>query len=112
VNAVATEPVYLDLHLEPSASYAPALPEGHNAFAYVYQGDARIGAAGTRVERGELALTSRGASLPVTAGEQGARLIVVAGRPLGEPVARYGPFVMNTAEEIHQAFADYRAGKL
>jgi hypothetical protein len=112
VNAVATEPVYLDLHLEPSASYAPVLPPGHNAFAYVYQGDARIGAAGTRVERGELALTSRGASLPVTAGEQGARLIVVAGRPLDEPVARYGPFVMNTAEEIHQAFADYRAGKL
>ena len=112
VNAVATEPVYLDLHLEPRASYAPQLPEGHNAFAYVYQGDAKIGAAGTQVERGELALTSHGASLPVTAGGQGARLIVVAGRPLNEPVARYGPFVMNTTEQIHQAFADYRAGKL
>src|SRR5262245_14574979 len=56
VSAVATEPVYLDLHLEPSATYAPLLPPGHNAFTYVYQGDARIGAAGTRVERGELAL--------------------------------------------------------
>ena len=59
----------------------------------------------------EMALLTRGASLPVTAGEQGARLIVVAGRPLNEPVARYGPFVMNTVEEIHQAFADYQAGR-
>ena len=59
-----------------------------------------------------MALLTRGASLPVTAGEQGARLIVVAGRPLNEPVARYGPFVMNTVEEIHQAFADYQAGRL
>jgi redox-sensitive bicupin YhaK (pirin superfamily) len=88
------------------------LPEGHNAFAYVYHGDAQVGAASTGVQRGELALTTRGAQLPITAGAQGARLIVVAGRPLNEPVARYGPFVMNTTEEIHQAFADYRAGRL
>ena len=112
VADVATEPVYFDLHLEPGAAYTATLPEGHNAFAYVYQGGARIGAASTDVQRGELALTTRGALLPVTAGPQGARLIVVAGRPLDEPVARYGPFVMNTTEEIHQAFADYRAGRL
>ncbi len=56
----------------------PQLPEGHNVFAYVYQGDAQIGAAATAIERGELALTSHGASLPVTAGAEGARLIVVA----------------------------------
>ena len=57
-------------------------------------------------------MLTHGAQLPVTAGERGARLIVVAGRPLNEPVARYGPFVMNTQEEIHQAFADYQAGRL
>jgi redox-sensitive bicupin YhaK (pirin superfamily) len=78
----------------------------------VYVGDAKIGAAGTSVARGELAMLSHGTQLPVTAGAQGARLIVVGGRPLNEPVARYGPFVMNTPEEIRQAFADYQAGRL
>jgi len=112
VTDVATEPLYFDLRLEPGAAYTAILPEGHNAFAYVYEGDAKIGAASTSLQRGELALTTRGAQLPVQAGERGARLIVVAGRPLNEPVARYGPFVMNTTEEIHQAFADYRAGRL
>ena len=112
VSAVATQPVYFDLHLEARASHSPVLPQEHNAFVYVYQGDARIGAAGTQIERGELALSSLGATLPITAGDEGARLILVAGRPLKEPVARYGPFVMNTEAEIHQAFADYRAGKL
>jgi len=112
VMEVATDPLYFDLHLEPNASCTATLPEGHNAFAYVYQGGAKIGAAGTGIKSQEMALLTRGASLPVTAGEQGARMIVVAGRPLNEPVARYGPFVMNTVEEIHQAFADYQAGRL
>jgi redox-sensitive bicupin YhaK (pirin superfamily) len=112
VMEVATDPLYFDLHLEPNASYTATLPGGHNAFAYVYQGDAKVGAAGTGIKAQEMALLTRGASLPVTAGPHGARLIVVAGRPLNEPVARYGPFVMNTVEEIHQAFADYQAGRL
>ncbi len=81
-------------------------------FAYVYAGDAQIGAAATAIARGELALTSHGSTLPITAGKDGARLIVVGGRPLKEPVARYGPFVMNTVEEIREAFADYQAGRL
>jgi redox-sensitive bicupin YhaK (pirin superfamily) len=112
VTNVATEPLYFDLHLDGGASYTAATPSGHNVFAYVYQGDAKIGAAATSIARGELALTTHGATLPVTAGPQGARLIVVGGRPLNEPVARYGPFVMNTADEIRQAFADYQAGRL
>ncbi len=112
VDNVATEPVYFDLHLEPNASYTADLPPGHNAFAYVYQGEAKIGAAALGVARGELALLTHGEALPVTAGSAGARLIVVAARPLNEPVARYGPFVMNTPDEIRQAFADYQAGRL
>ena len=78
----------------------------------MYQGDAKIGAASTAIARGELALLTQGATLPVTAGATGARLIVVAARPLNEPIARYGPFVMNTPDEIRQAFADYQAGRL
>jgi redox-sensitive bicupin YhaK (pirin superfamily) len=112
VTDVATEPVYFDLHLDAGASYVAELPDGHNVFAYVYQGEAKVGASGTSIARGEMALTSLGTSLPVTAGAEGARLIVVGGRPLKEPIARYGPFVMNTAEEIRQAFADYQAGRL
>jgi quercetin 2,3-dioxygenase len=112
VTNVATEPVYFDLRLDAGGSYVAELPEGHNVFAYVYAGEAKIGGAGTSIARGELALTSPGERLPVTAGAEGARLIIVGGRPLEEPVARYGPFVMNTAEEIRQAFADYQAGRL
>ena len=112
VHDIVTEPVYFDLHLDAGATYAASLPAGHNAFVYVYQGEAKVGAAGTLIQRGELAMLTHGVTLPVTAGAQAARLIVVAGRPLNEPVARYGPFVMNTVEELHQAFADYQAGRL
>ena len=112
VTDIATEPVYFDLRLDAGASYVAELPEGHNVFAYVYAGEAKIGGGGTSIARGELALTSAGTRLPVVAGPEGARLIVVGGRPLAEPVARYGPFVMNTEQEIRQAFADYQAGRL
>ena len=114
VTDVATEPVYYDLHLEGGASYALPLPAGHNVFLYVYEGSISAGpdSSARRVRRGEMALLSHGSRVEVAAEYNGAKLIVVGGRPLNEPIARYGPFVMNTAEEIHQAFADYRAGKL
>lgn len=114
VTDVATEPVYYDLHLEGGASYALPLPAGHNVFLYVYEGSISAGpdSSARRVRRGEMALLSHGSRVEIAAEYNGAKLIVVGGRPLNEPIARYGPFVMNTAEEIHQAFADYRAGKL
>src|SRR5690606_21575338 len=110
VSAVATEPVYYDLSLDPGASYEIDVPAEHNVFVYVYQGAADVGpeSARERVERGEIALLSHGPKVAVAAaGDETLRLILVGGRPLGEPIARYGPFVMNTREEIYQAFADF-----
>jgi redox-sensitive bicupin YhaK (pirin superfamily) len=80
----------------------------HNAFAYVFEGNARIGAEAQLVERGQLAVLSLGDAVTVEGGPKGGRLILVAGRPLREPVAKYGPFVMNTPAEIQRAFQDYR----
>ena len=88
------------------------LPAGHNAFIYVYVGNAVVGAGATPLQRGELALLGLGDTVRVAASAEECRLILVAGRPLKEPIARYGPFVMNTREEINQAFEDYRAGRL
>jgi redox-sensitive bicupin YhaK (pirin superfamily) len=80
------------------------------AFAYVFEGAAMMGIK--EMEKSQLAVLSQGEVFTVTADAQPARLILVAGRPLREPVVKYGPFVMNTPEEIHQAVADYQAGRL
>jgi len=114
VTDVATDPAYFDLHFEAGASLTVPLPERHNSFIYVYEGRIGAGPAAERttVERGELALLSHGDSLELVAGDDPCRLILLAGRPLGEPIARYGPFVMNTNDELKQAFLDYQSGRL
>jgi quercetin 2,3-dioxygenase len=109
VQAHATAPLYLDVFLEDGEFHA-AVPVEHNAFVYVYEGSLDI--AGRAVTRGELAVLSQGDTLAATAGAAGARFILVAGRPLKEPVARYGPFVMNRPEEIQQAMRDFTEGRL
>jgi redox-sensitive bicupin YhaK (pirin superfamily) len=109
VGGVATDPTYLDIALEKGASFSHVLPKDYNAFAYVFEGAAMIGIK--EVEHQQLAVLSQGERFEVTADAQPARLILVAGRPLREPVAKYGPFVMNTPQEIHQAVADFQAGK-
>jgi redox-sensitive bicupin YhaK (pirin superfamily) len=109
----ATSPVYLDIALAAGAQWEHRLPDGHNAFAYVFEGDTTIGMGDDArpVAAQELAVLGGGESFAVRAGTNGARLILVAGRPLREPVARYGPFVMNTKEQIMQAFVDFQEGK-
>lgn len=110
VAGIATEPVYLDIAVQPGAQLEVPLPEGHSAFAYVFDGDdAQV--AGDVLRRSELAVLSKGGTVRIGGRDKAARVLVVAGRPLGESVARYGPFVMNTPEEIHQAIVDFRAGK-
>jgi redox-sensitive bicupin YhaK (pirin superfamily) len=109
VSAVVTEPIYLDVALTAGAKFEVPLPAAHNAFAYVFEGAAQI--AGEKVGRGELAVLGRGDRFEVEAGAEDARFVLIAGRPLHEPVAKYGPFVMNTADEIRQAVYDYQSGK-
>lgn len=109
----ATDPVYLDIALDAGASWEYALPEGHNAFLYAYEGAATVGEGddGRALETRELAVLGGGPALSLRAGAQGLRAILLAGRPIGEPVARYGPFVMNTKQELMQAFVDYQEGR-
>jgi hypothetical protein len=114
VSGIAVEPLYFDVSLEPGARFAAPVPRGHNAFAYVYSGNANIGPAdaGRPVTRGELAVLDRdGDDVLFSAGSEPARLILVAGKPLNEPVAKYGPFVMNTQDEIVQAIQDFQSGR-
>ena len=113
IEQPATSPVYLDITLAPSVSWDYARPEGHNAFAYVFEGSVEIGQSedARPVASQELAVLGGGERFVARAGGDGARLILVAGRPLREPVARYGPFVMNTKEEIMQAFVDFQEGR-
>jgi quercetin 2,3-dioxygenase len=110
VEGIVTRPLYLDVRMPADARVSIDVPAGHNAFAYVYEGTAQV--AGQDVRAGQLAVLSDGDA--VTAGATGspARLLLLAARPLGEPVARYGPFVMNTREELVQAAEDYRSGRL
>jgi redox-sensitive bicupin YhaK (pirin superfamily) len=110
VGGIATDPTYLDISLEKGATFTHRLPKEYNAFAYVFEGAAMMGIK--EMEKSQLAVLSQGEVFTVTADAQPARLILVAGRPLREPVVKYGPFVMNTPEEIHQAVADYQAGRL
>jgi redox-sensitive bicupin YhaK (pirin superfamily) len=112
VENIATDPVYLDLHLDAGAMADIALPTGHNAFAYAYEGQVKIGSgSASELVRGDLAVLSRGDNVHIAAGAAAARLILVAGRPLNEPVAKYGPFVMNNQQQIVQAIEDFRAGR-
>ncbi len=109
VETGATEPLLLDLTLAAGASVDLPVPADHNAFLYPYEGSVKVGA--DTVGTAELGVLSLGASVPLKASDQGARLIFAAAKPLHEPIAKYGPFVMNTEAEIKQAIADFRAGK-
>jgi len=113
VKQPATDPIYMDIRLDAGVDFALPVPAGHSAFVYVYEGGLSVGVSrdAATINAQELAVLGDGAEVRLQGRAARTRAILVAGRPLREPVARYGPFVMNTREELHQAFADYQAGR-
>jgi len=111
---MATDPLYLDIRLGVGEAFAHPIPSGYAAFAYVYEGELSIGAAddARTLPQHAAGTLSDGEHFEAQAGAAGARFLLLAARPLREPVVQYGPFVMNTREEIEQALTDYRDGKL
>jgi len=114
----ATDPTYLDIALEPGAEFTQALPADYAAFLYVFEGSLQVGASAesSLLRTHELGVLGEGGVIDLKgasagAGGKVARAILVAGRPLREPVAKYGPFVMNTREELQQAFEDFQRGR-
>ena len=113
-DSISTDPLYLDIHLPAGGALELPLARGHNAFLYNYEGSGRVGVGGHAKplpHRAAGVLSSEG-TLHVEAGPTGVQFLLLAAKPIGEPVVQYGPFVMNTREEIEQAVADFRAGRL
>lgn len=106
INDPHTDVRYLDVELQSGAVFNQAVPDAYAAFIYVYEGSL------DGLPSHALAVLGQGDSVQLLAQADGARFILVAGKPIGEPIAQYGPFVMNTREEIEQAFRDYQSGKL
>jgi len=112
VRGLSTDPQYYDVRVPAGASVAIPTPAGHNAFLYVYEGAASVGDDARRLPFRSAGLLTPGESVRITAGEEGVKLLFLAGKPIGEPVVQYGPFVMNTPQEVMQAIEDYNAGRL
>jgi len=112
IQGLSTEPVYLDVWLEAGARFVYPLPARHNAFVYPYEGKVAVGTDARLLQSQAAGILSPGEQVEVTAQDGPARLLLLAARPLAEPVVQYGPFVMNSVEEIQQAIADYQSGTL
>ena len=114
VQRDSTEPLYLDLHFAPGARFEQLLPPEFNAFVYVYEGALKY-STGCQQPAGRMAIlanTPGSDGVRLQAGDQPTRALLIAGKPLGEPIAQHGPFVMNTEAELVQAVRDFQAGRL
>jgi hypothetical protein len=112
IAGLSTEPQYYDLRLPPGATVTIPTSPGHNVFLYVYEGDAAVGEDSRSLPFRAAGLLTPGVDVRVVAGAGGASLLMLGGRPIGERIVQYGPFVMNTPEEIQQAVRDYQRGTL
>ena len=110
VSGIAADPVYLDVSVPAHASFTRQITRGHTAFAYVFEGEAAFAGDDQQVSRTRLVVLGDGDYVKVVTAESHVRFLLVSGKPLNEPIARYGPFVMNTRAEIEQALRDLRQG--
>jgi redox-sensitive bicupin YhaK (pirin superfamily) len=106
-----TQPLYLDIQLPQGVEFEQPLPAGHNAFFYVYRGDVVVDGKAVPQARMAILDNASGADGVRIKAQQDSRLLLIAGRPLNEPIAQYGPFVMNTQAELIQAVEDFRNGR-
>ncbi|BBJ00340.1 quercetin 2,3-dioxygenase [Ferrigenium kumadai] len=111
VTREITEPLYLDIHIPAGAGFSTAVPASHNAFIYVYRGAVQVGDTPVESHRMGILSNTPEADGVVIASTEDARLILVAGKPLNEAIVQYGPFVMNTPEEIQRALQDFGSGR-
>ena len=112
VTRDTTQPNYLDLHLPGGSRFAEKLPASHNAFVYVYRGEVSIAGRTVPVQRMAILANDAQADGVVIEASLDARVLLVSGQPLKEPIVQYGPFVMNSQDEIYQALSDFRDGRL
>jgi redox-sensitive bicupin YhaK (pirin superfamily) len=110
VTDIAADPTYLDVLVAPHMSFLQPISRGHNAFAYVFEGEGLFGRGSTLIPSPRLVILSDGDYIEVRTNDQAVRFLLISGKPLHEPIARYGPFVMNTREEIEQALRDLQKG--
>ena len=105
--------MYLDIHLQPGTVFTQTVPEDYDGFAYVWFGSGFLGEAREQAKFGQAGILGGGGEFRMEASAtEELRVLLIAGKPLHEPIAAYGPFVMNTMEEIQQAFVDYQSGRL
>ncbi|MDX1813097.1 MAG: pirin-like C-terminal cupin domain-containing protein, partial [Gammaproteobacteria bacterium] len=111
VNGLTTDPVYLDVHMDANLEITVPIKDGHTALVYVYEGDINIADTERALHKTELAILGKDGDVFVRS-NTASRFLLLAGKPIGEPIAQYGPFVMNSPQEIEQAIQDYRDGVL
>lgn len=111
VSGLATDPIYIDIHLQENQTVQVPIPDGYTSLLYVYEGRIALPETQRHVNKSELALLSKEGSVRIQT-EKAAKVLLLAGKPLNEPIAQYGPFVMNTPQEIEKAIQDYRDGVL